>query len=199
MAWHTPIVASGGEGIFWLIVTIFVIISQIAKASKKNAPPTQKQGLPDAGGSPEEELRDFLKRLSGGAEESQQQPPPPPPRPQRPLPPPPLPAPAARTTAGGQAGAQRIPSEPPAHHHRQKPRAEPLPAPVPQAVLTPAPAQMAPVTVAPVAPRVPSGYWRAIIVADLANRECQREAIILRDILGPPLALRRRSTHAFIG
>ena len=74
MVWQTPI-AAGAEGVFWFIVMVFVIISQIAKAAKKKAPPAQKPQVPGtSASSPEQELGDFLKRLSQGYEETSEPP-----------------------------------------------------------------------------------------------------------------------------
>ena len=195
MAWTIPIAAVDGGGIFWLAVVIFVIISKIAKASKKNAPPTQKPGLPDMSDfSPEDELRDFLKRLSPGSEAA----PPPVPQPQRHVPPPPVPIQTIRTITTSQSGTVRTRVQ---TVHRPAPRVQPTPPPppileavvvpaMPEPVHSPAPAASAP---------APGDKRRAAIIADLRNRECLREAIILREILGPPLALRRLNTHAFTG
>lgn len=197
MAWTIPIAASGGEGLFWLAVAIFVIISKIVQASKKNAPPTRKPDQPDAADfSPEEELRDFLKRLSPGTESV----PPPMPQPQRPVPPP-LPAQAARTTTSSQPGAARA-RQPATPTRAAAPKARPVPLPQP----LPAQEVVAAVKREPVRSRAPAAavpapenQRRAALIADLRNRESLREAIILREILGPPLALRRLKTHAFIG
>jgi hypothetical protein len=99
MAWIMPI-ADAGSGIFWFVVILFVIISKIVQATKKNAAPPAggpKPRTPASSGesSPEDELRDFLKRLSQDADQ------PPPIAPARPAAPPPPPAGGKyRQTAG---------------------------------------------------------------------------------------------------
>jgi hypothetical protein len=45
----------------------------------------------------------------------------------------------------------------------------------------------------------PVNKQREAIIADLKNRDCLREVILLREILGPPLAMRRQTSDAFIG
>jgi len=208
MAWNMPI-ASGGEGIFWFVVIVFVIVSNIVKAMKKKQDATPPAGSPKPRTpvskgeySPEEELRDFLKRLSQDADQ------PPPLAPARPVAkPPPLPAEVARTTTSSQPGVARPPAPPYAHRARPRP-ANPHPEPrapaVVQAPPLPQPVvyQAAPEPVrasVPAAPDAPTAAdkRRADLVAFLKDRGCLQEAILLREILDPPLAMRRKAAHAF--
>ena len=218
MAWHMPI-ASGGEGLFWFVVVLFVIISKIVKATKKDPSPpagSPRPLTPASTGefSPEEELRDFLKRLSQGADQ-----PPPPVRPVRPVATPqPLPAETMRTTTSSQPGASRTTAPhpvyppPPVHKpHRASPRRaarsmEP-PCPQPAVCLEPPCPQPAFFHAATEPVCVPTPYAlaspaagdkrRANLVAFLKDQGSLREAIILREILDQPLAMRRQATHAF--
>jgi hypothetical protein len=54
---------------------------------------------------------------------------------------------------------------------------------------------------APAAPIVPTAAdkRRADLVAFLRDRGCLREAILLREILDAPLAMRRQATHVTTG
>ncbi len=158
------------EGLFWLVIIAASIIAQVVKASKRMVPPgepaTDDRISRDAmdGVSPDMELRDFLRRL--GVTQTVEHPSPPPPPP------------------------------PPATSRRQAPttrRADrPAPTPAPVRAATPArPRQKAaavPATGKAIpGPQTPSPSLRRL----LAHPMGLRQGILLREILGPPVALRR--------
>ena len=199
MVWQTPI-AAGAEGVFWFIVMVFVIISQIAKASKKKTPPDRKPQIPGASASsPEEELGDFLKRLSQGYEEPSSEPPPiavpmpPPPRPRaRPAS---VPARATNVTQPVQRQIQEA--------RAVRPPAAPIVAPKPVVSAPAIQVSGLPAAASPAlagtheAVSVPTNKRRDALVAILKNRGSVEEGILLREILGPPLAMRRMASHAY--
>ena len=203
MAWHVPI-ASGAEGFIGFIVVLVIIVSQLVRAGKSISSAAGKPQRPaERGHAPEDELRDFLKRLSQGADQ------PPPLLPRQPAPPP-LPHRTARTTASSRPGAARGRSQPapqPAPHRAQKVLPQPVPpapaviraAPAPEPETVPARAEPMRVTTPAAVASKAASRRRAGIVTVLKDREAARSAILLREILGPPLSLRRQSTHAFVG
>lgn len=190
-------VASGGgmECVFWGVVIAVFVVSQIAKSRKKfdeSAP--QQQNPADGGGDPAEELRKFLEGLG----QAPSQPPAPPPAP---VAPPPPPRPSTQAPAQPRrVTAQRVKARtvvPPPMAHEEPPRRR-IPEPVPEAampdeaaVLARYKAELAAAAVA--APAKATTKWRAILTAELlsADRQPVRKAFVLRELLGPPTALRR--------
>jgi len=158
-------IAAGGFDLFiWLIIIAATIIAQIVKAGRKVggsvSPDTPRPR--SVGPAPQDELRDFLQTLS-----RTEQPPQAIARPAAPPPPPP---------------ARARPVAMPIHAPRPEPRAMPLTPRRPARHTAAKPARTAP-------QRVPGS--RSIQVArELGQKESLRKAILLREILGPPLALR---------
>lgn len=190
MVYAFPI-AAGGEGIFWLIVVVFVIVSQIAKAAKKGSSP---QGTPPFGGpdatSPEEELSDFLKRLTEGARQQTQHRPAPPPLPAAAHRPPPLPTRGARRENTTLA-SQRAKPQP---RRREHTAAETITPAMERPVASSAAQIMAnAVRVAtPMADTPAPSRMRKGIMNQLKDTPSVRTAILLREVLSPPLAFRRQ-------
>ena len=207
-----PYIASGGQDLITLVIFVVVILAQIVKAAKGKKPTIAAPGTSPANeGSytaPEDELRKFLESLSGAPaahEESRPaQPPPvathvpaPPPRP-HPVPhaqpevlvaPRPAPHPTAQPTVA--AAVKRVPVE--THDVVSRPAALPAPALRPyelyalQSVKTTSDAAGNPV----VHVHRETHHFRKELFAQLSDREAIRKAIVLREILGPCLALRR--------
>ena len=185
----TVFTADAGELLFWLIVAVITIVSQIAKA-KQNRAGSSPHPLPeDEAVNPQAELRRFLESLAearktGTAEAipvPARSPPPPVPR-QRP----------AQKPAG--ATAMRI----------ARPARPPQPPPMPrQAELR---AQAGPVAVRAVQPQTQPCYRpdagaataRELVVgkADQHGRHTHalQRAFILQEVFGPSIALRRSAT-----
>lgn len=184
-AW-LPLAASI-EGVFWVVVVILTIIVQIAKASKRPLVSDQRpDGTPPPGGaSPQDELQQFLRALSG----------------ERPAPPPApgtqaQPRPAARPRAVVMRGT------PPPTPSRPAPRRETVlqaarPSTARRAMRpTPAASSSPPVvTGADVYAHEQAHGWaaenRCGILEALKAPDDRRKAIVLREILGPCVALRR--------
>jgi hypothetical protein len=175
--------------IFWFVVIAVFVISQIVKSRKQfdeSAPDQQKP--PDTAGDPAEELRKFLEGLSKAPEQPQQQPqapaaPPPQAQQRRVVPPKHKPREARRVFAPAAVSAVR--AAPP-------PKPEAVPAPDEAAVLARYRAEMAATVGHPV--RIAS-KWQAILQPEMRGadrRQPLRKAFVLREILGPPTALRRR-------
>ncbi len=199
----------------WVVIIVISIVAQIVKAVRKAAAQAQGKGIgkgigpgmnsqsqrraldsvsartgePDGAGrefvAPEDALQEFLRSLAG---ENSTPPPPPPPPPPRP----PRPAPMVVARPSGSKAPSRHPAriiKPPAHLP---------PKPVHQQVSPPV--MMPKPMEAEVAPEVtldnelqkPSvdGATVQDIKRVLHDRKTIREAILLREILGPPLALR---------
>lgn len=156
--------ADAGEGLISLIVVIAVIVAQIVKALKK-AGAASGQGAPQQPvreyADPQEELRKFLEELSG-------------------VPQPPQRAPEA----------QKIVTPP----HRQ-PASRPPPAAASKPKPAPPPQRKTPTPVVlqkdVYASPLGSSPRAAAFAKKLRNYGTARESIVLREILGPPLGLRR--------
>ncbi len=204
MAMHafTTVAASGAE-LIWLIIVLITIIAQLTKARKNmhdqgmptqpapdkkgvETPPRPQPGrrIPD----PEDEIRKFLEELGKVAETPAEQPPAIPQQGQkqqsqrRKRPPPliPLPPPTPVVIAPQQesvpAGQEAIPYPQFASLASVAPEAAP---------------QYAPQTRQDKQQMAQSrGQRSSVIRASLKNRDSLRTAIVLREILGPPLSLR---------
>ena len=124
MSFHPPLLASGGAGaLLWLIIIVFWAFSTLAQKSREKKEAERRRAMRPAGPSgappppppppspkreavdPEEELRRFLRELTGM--------PPAPPKPQ-PLAPPPLPPAQARPRAAYVNKSKAATSQPPA-------------------------------------------------------------------------------------
>lgn len=187
-----PMAATDGGSIVWLIVMAFFVISQLVKAARRqNNTESQAPGGTGEDQDLEEELPEFLKRLG-------QEPPPQasPPEPVREQPPPPLPPPivvhsAPRTVEIDTPVRTVIVPQTAAHQYAaarsEKGTVQPEAAAGPKVVF-------APVTAAIGQARCKDrpGMGRQGLIAQLQARDSLRSAIVLREILGPPLALRKR-------
>ncbi len=164
----------------WALFIIITIVAQIVKGARKVASQAPgKEG--DADGernrpAPDDELRKFLEGLSGGT----------PPKPA--ATPPPVPPPV-RPMAQPQARPRQTVRKP--EPIRIKP--QPKPKPPPPRVAAP-PIVEQPVAVAPAAlvasPQRKASRFQKLLQKDLADSEAAQKAIVLREVLGPPLALR---------
>lgn len=196
--------AAIGEALIPIIAIIVWIVSSIVKAGKQGQPARGEQQTPGPSRSPAEdpqdELRKFLEQLSGGAAPPQAEAPPPPAAEPSPPPiyePPPneVPPPVRERS-----------------HVREAPRVQQPPAVQPRRPATQEPAHpdrscsvdeareriiqsrefIASKTHA--APRQKQQMSSALrrLIGDLTRPETARKAIILREILGPPLGLQDR-------
>jgi hypothetical protein len=176
-----PTITASGGGIGDMIgpIIIFVVIvSQMIRAARtfnKNKPISTTPSTKPQARSPEDELRDFLGGLS--AETKQAPAPPPPP-------------PILSTEASHRP--------PPVVSHksitilrRTAPKEMP---PVIQAapvVELPQPVAIPVTRLEPMRTGKDRDLIRADIITSLSTRQLLRQAIVLREVLGPPLGLRR--------
>ena len=197
----------------WVVIIVISIVAQIVKAVRKAAAQAQGKGLgkgigmndlgqrraldpgsartgePDGAGrdfvAPEQALQDFLRSLAGENSIPPPSPPPPPPRPPRP-------APMVVARPSGSKAPSRHPAriiKPPAH---LPPKPVPQPVAPPVVILKPVEAEVAPAVTLDNELHKPSDVSTTVqdIKRGLRDRKTVRKAIILREILGPPLALR---------
>jgi hypothetical protein len=186
-------------------IMVWLVIQGIRKASGKR--PGQSPPPPDPGGpqgmSPEEELRRFLQDLGQGEPPTETLPrpaaAPPTPPPAAPLPPPPVvvaPKPQTMPPPPPPA-AKRMPPPARAPLHPLKPTAVPRPVaqatgpatPPPAPALTAAPAPAEVHAAAGLPPPRPS---RARLL--MRKPHSVREAVLLGELLGGPVAMREGST-----
>ena len=184
------IVQCGGESLFWLILVLATIVAQIIKAGKRMS--RNQHHMPEREGAhpvPPDELQEFLASLRRPEGEE-------PPartgaRPATPVaavsarPPPPVP----RVPAARLAPVPALQRPRPA----QRGRVPPAPARVPPALSRRLPKR------ADVLSEPAGGYAvkrRKAIVGRLRRPRSARSAMVLRDVLGPPLALRPPSVSA---
>lgn len=193
------VIRAGIEGWIWAIIIIGSLVVRIIKANKERssqptpAPPGPRPATPEPDVQwkpPEDELREFLERLGG--KPVTPPPPPPPPAGRQVAPPPPPP------TARPKLAPQVLRAPAPQKTFRRKPtRAAPAPAPAPAIAPAPAPAPRRPapkpipaVAVAPVRTAGRRSEYRKVLDRLMKERSTLRSAIVVRDVLGPPLALR---------
>ncbi len=206
-----PVLGNGENGgaLFWVIVTVFVVISQAMKARKQKSGSARKPGAAAPSGAdpvnPSDELQRFLQGLSGGAPSSQAEP-------AKSAAPPPVPRQARTTTtragtafpAAGRASYAM--ARPTAETARKRPATKraTFPAPPPP----PPPAATKDVwtkTKKPEFQHVRHGEsfadkpdarqqrlraLRGGIGDALIGKDHLRQAVALKEILGPPLGLR---------
>jgi len=176
---HLPLAAIGLDDILVGIVILVIVILRIARAAsasqerQQRGPERGGEGAARPGADPQEELQRFLRTLAGEEQEKPAPRPPPPPRaatarPQRTAPSPRKDKPARQTPAS----------------HPQRPRTK-MPA-------TPAAPHIGSTAVTDLGARnaVRMARRRAELRRDLRRPESLRGAILLREVLGPPLALR---------
>ena len=191
-------IAAGDGGIVWFIFIVAVIISKIIKASKESS---KSKSQPVSSGSsskpyaaPEEELQKFLASLTGQTQSA----------------PPPVPAPPKRVASPPAQPTQRpaapVPVMKTPQVRRQPARAKPVAPPPP-----PLRGQRrTPVAASKPRPAVvrhdqkPHGAYdeecgvcldegivkREDLILDLKGSHSLKKAIVLREVLGPPIALR---------
>lgn len=173
--------ASDVSGLFWLVVIVVTVIAQIVKAKQQfnksrpgqvRAPTAEPDRMPEADRTPEEELREFLRSLTGA----------PPAR--RPAPMVvPAPPPAARPAPKRRAVAtpRRVAAPPPL----APPTQAPVQASVWENVVNHdnayAETRM---------DRSESTGKRKAVLAAMKDGRSLRQAFLLRTILGPPVTLR---------
>jgi hypothetical protein len=156
----------------WAIFIIISVVAQIVKARKKAANREPEQTSPtradQAPAKPDEDLRQFLEKLAGG-------------RPQRS-------APAEVNIPPQVVAARRRPAPPqlPTQPKRQRTQA---PQSKPSVSATPTVAR--PVTVVK-QPDTPASALRDLIREELRQADATRKAMVLHEILGPPIGLRAR-------
>lgn len=174
-------VLAGPENfIVFLFVVVISIIVQIIKAAKQGSatggtPPTPGGGDSQEYSAPPDELRAFLEKLGASVQP-----------PSVPRPPPPVPR-AAVPAIVAPVGQHR-PSSPTA-----EPASPSTPAELPRARQEPAPPAVtfsAPAWAVPMAAERQKSRATAGIVRMLKQAGSARQAIVLREILGPPVAMR---------
>lgn len=193
---HHPYIASGGGDIIPLVIIVIAILAQIIKVAKGAKPGISKPGQQqsDGGGytAPEDELKKFLESLSGKI-----------PIPEINDAPPPLPLPVSQRQVR-KIKTQESVSIPvikevltveSAYDIREsnKPVLASSPPPPPE-VPQPAMASDRYDKPATVHIRRETSQFRADLVHELIKRESIRKAVVLREILGPCIALRRPGT-----
>ncbi|OGV70633.1 MAG: hypothetical protein A2283_09795 [Lentisphaerae bacterium RIFOXYA12_FULL_48_11] len=189
---HNPYIASGGGDIFPIIIIIVAIIAQIIKAAKGTKPTiTQPDQRQSDGGytASEDELKKFLETLSGNIPEVHTSQPPalPPPIPRSEPPP----IPAVRTSRpvavkkAKETGRETSTYEMLAH--------EPEPAHFSPSLVPLTAAEVANIKKADTSVFLHRGThpFMTKISGEIRGRESLKKAILLREILGPCLALRR--------
>tara|TARA_B100000809_G_scaffold247932_1_gene277498 strand:- start:2479 stop:3096 length:618 start_codon:yes stop_codon:yes gene_type:complete len=191
-----------GETLVPIIAVIVWIVSSIARAGKKGKPTQRERHTPmpsrPASGEPQEQLRDFLEQLSGQSTTPAE----PPPAYENPPDPsaPPVPAsrPSVRDAPPVQRQTQRVPTA--------QPVTLPPLAPVDQTEhgdrscsvdearsrITRLRGAKSPSYEVVGTLRRRSSRAAKRLIGDLAHPDTARKAILLREILGPPLGLQDR-------
>lgn len=190
-------IASGGGDLFPLVIIVVAVLAQIIKAAKGPKPTITQQGQQhtDDGSysAPQDELKKFLESLTGGTTTTAAEIPPPLPQP--------VPKPQPRIVKPQQPA--RLPQVITSSRTVTAPEVRPYEIAVPStAVLSNEPEQPAylPKNIAREKPtthhRKEMHHFRSIMTSQLSNRDSLRNAILLREILGPCIALRRAGTGA---
>ena len=180
---------AGGDAIIPILIIAATIIAQLIKAGKRaakgSAPPSDSQGRRSTSSAPQDELKNFLESLVGNA----------PPAPAPPAPPP-VPPPQAHAAPPSPPSRERlVQMDTPTAKLRAKPsrRAKPRPA------HTPVTASRIAVKPHPSTPThdayamgntISASQLRTELLADLSQVDSLRKAIVLREIIGPSLAMR---------
>jgi hypothetical protein len=191
------IAVSGGD-LFPLVIIVVAILAQIIKATKGPKPTIAQPGQQDSGdyAAPEDELKKFLENLSGGgAEKPVVAPPPPEPLPvSKPQPRIIKPQQAARPVVVISQNKTIEESESPYDVAAQntvdlsvaKPSFPERAKPPARNALQNIPAHI----------RKGKHHFRSMLMYQLLDRDSLRKAILLRELLGPCLALRQMGTGA---
>lgn len=169
------VVPAGFAALIPVVIILVSIVAQLVKAGKRTSagerPP--RPGTPSE--SPGGELQDFLRSLSG-----QQTPPEPATLRVPPPPPPPAPAPQKVRAVHSPAPKKRVVQKPPPPPGQTQPVSAKVQQP---ASLTPTP------VAAPAREPAPRLLGRNVALL-FRDRTSLREAIVLREVLGPPLGAR---------
>ncbi|MBM4148012.1 MAG: hypothetical protein FJ224_03090 [Lentisphaerae bacterium] len=169
-------------GAFWLLIIVVSIVAQIVKAvrlaAKQQGPRPEGESFPERPSpqvgepvEPSEEIREFLRRLSGE-----------PPAPASPPPPRPPPPQQVVVKVRPMPARPKTPAPSPVVHQ-----------PVPLVSLAAPPPPEPPVFIAKAASAKPRRRVSAAalaLAADLNTPSTARRAILMREVLGPALALR---------
>lgn len=209
---------AGFQQLFPVILVLAVVVAQIVKAARRMSQGSKGRPPPPDGppAGPPDELRDFLQALAAGRMPPEQPTPAKPP----PLPPPGSP-PVQRQAAPAARKAPRPASEarPPAAQARPAARqtpplaaqvSRPTPRATEQRVHVPTTERRREVTTRLAAAPRPETYGahrrprlvapdRNAILGDLSERRSLAKAVLLREILGRPLGLRRTGPPAAEG
>lgn len=196
------IIAEGHEGLFIIIVVISSIVGRILKArSEANAKQAKPRPRRPSGGSatsprsPDAELREFFENLAQGRHQTPESPPvPPTPQPKpvtQPVAPVAEPKPVARPA---RAAVKRRPTSLSQTSPVRRVEAQPPPAPQPVRSAVPPMSKEQEYRweqgVKDVHATSEESDVRHRLHVLLQGKEALRDAILLREILGPPLALR---------
>jgi hypothetical protein len=172
--------------LIWALFIIITVVAQIVKGAKKVASQapgkTEEEGAP---GSPretpdreerEDELRKFLESLAGGR----------PPAPKPAAAPPPVPPPARRPPQPVRP-KPRVVAPPPPAPYRAIPSTEST---VTKHQATVGAMSAASVHVQTARAETRTDVLQNILLKELRNNADRRKSIVLREILGPPIALK---------
>lgn len=197
MGFLIHIAAGGPAALLWILFVLITVVAQLIKAARRGGGQAPRTGPPRGPASnPEDELRDFLQGLSRPEQEAppaEFEPPPPlrrAPPPPPPPPPVPSPRPSPRTApaismASEAAREPRVPVSPPLV------TTSPSPPPPELSLRTPIAVVHDPYALA--SARVSRlTVLRKETYEDVRNRTGLARGILLREILGPPVALRKR-------
>ncbi len=209
-------VRAGFDDLIGVVFVLAIIVSRIIGALRKDRKRAEELAAPgerpvvappapvrppgeDELNVPGRELREFLESLARGSDVPVPPSPPPVPRPPAPVVLVPRPTAAGRHAGESRAAAR---AEQRADRRRTAPSVTPPPPPplasapapsipVPTAVLPP-PEQLPALAyaLAPTLPAPPPGVSRARLLMQLRTPDSVREAVVLREILGPPIGLR---------
>ncbi len=169
---------SANIGVIWGVFIIISIVAQVIKSRRKVADqaPGGHASMREEGNQPatkDDELRQFLESLSGGK-----------PRPEE-IPPPVI------QRQELQPMLQQAPQPQPQQKPKKQRRPEQPPAPIiTQPVPSPTVRIMPAVELETVV--TPNTSLQRLIRTELQQTNATRKAIVLREILGPPIALRPR-------
>jgi hypothetical protein len=163
----------------WAIFIIISVVAQIVKARKKAANQEPKQPSSErsdqAPARPDEELRQFLEKLAGG-------------RPQRT-------APAEVNIPPEVVRARRPPAPPqlPTQPKRQRTQApQTIPTVSARPTATPPTVRVTPAVALEPVVTTDATALRILLRKELQQADATRKAMVLHEILGPPIGLRAR-------
>ena len=187
---NSHLIASGGGDIFPVIIIIVAIIAQIIKAAKGTKPTIKPPDLSQGEGgytAAEDELKKFLESLSGNTSSADT------------VQPPPLPLPVSRSQASMVRPVpqprQVIDTRQQQETIRQTPRRDVTVTERSTIQAAPPPVPSAAMLTTPAAPAIhiyrKPHLLHETIVREIRTKASVRKAILLREIIGPCIALRR--------